>query len=324
MSTRRLRSAGHVVRSGVSAQVSKVPQYKQVWKAGFPPKIVFSPLTELSNHEPVSRVLSDRDLITLEAASAKELTEAIARSAQEDAAKEPGTEQHGAAAQPSFAGGAAGGHGAACLPDASSPAAALRTAGPAAGTPVHVEDSSSPGSNPKVKRRKANFPGAARMLDAALDGPPPKDAAEAVKRTEDGAMTALLQAARGGAAAGVLLGADWSVGNKSLLRALRSDMRQAREGRAAEAEAHQKLAAARSGQVLAFPRLRQPRICVGMHNASIKVARAGVSGARRLIGCRCARRGRRHYPGGCHPDLVQVISRASAVHRIYPYYRSSQ
>ena len=87
------------------------------------------------------------------------------------------------------------------------------------------------------------------MLNAALDGPP-TDMADAAKRAEDGASTALLQAARGGAAAGVLLGADWSAGNKGLLKALRSDMQKARQGRAAEAEAHLKVAAARSGQVL--------------------------------------------------------------------------
>jgi hypothetical protein len=255
-----------VTSDQLAVQTTRVPQYKQVWKAGFPPKTVYSPLTELPNAAPISSVLADRDVIILEAASAAELQPAIDRDEALDAEAGAGGHEHGSAG-----GGAApampqSGHSTAAGAtemqqrgcDAASPSSGasppvLRTQGAAAGTYAHPTTSlplaaAAQRSGPTAKRRKkADFPGIARTL--ADEGPACADEVEAMQRAEDGVLGALLQSARGGKDLGGLLGADWSPGNKSLFKALRGDLRDARSARNREATASAQISAVRAGQV---------------------------------------------------------------------------
>ena len=260
-------------------QISRVPQYKQVWKAGFPPKVVFSPLTDLPNTAPITSVLSNRDAIILEAASKEELQQAIDRASAEDAAQPavpPAQASEAASPRASAAAPAqrAAADSSIANPSAStaaSPAAegtsnaaakcpaVLRTHGAAAGTYVQTHVSAAPphaaqgtAQAPKRnKRRKADFPGLARVLNGADDAErePPKDAVEAQERVETAATGALLKAARGGAEVAQLLGDDWTPSNAGLFKALRGDLRSARAQRDSEAAASVQISAARAGKV---------------------------------------------------------------------------
>jgi hypothetical protein len=234
-----------------------VPQYKQVWKTGFPPHVVFSPLTELPNATPVSSVIANRDCIILEAATASELTAAIEREiGDEPVTASPKLASHEGARCPLDRGSSqcsVHGEEPTRCSHMDGPEATVRTAGPAAGTPVAQQCFASP---PKPKRRKkGQFPGASRLLaddvgDRALERP--RDIFEAVDHAETTAMSALLNAARGGTGMGDLLCSSWTPTNVGLLKALRVDLRRARGMREAEAKAHDMVSAARTGQVGSF------------------------------------------------------------------------
>lgn len=245
-------------------QVSKVPQYKQVWKTGFPPRVVFSPLTELPNSAPVSSVISNRDCIILEATTAAELSSAIERANHDDCSPvspTSGGEQTTPSRQPestrcqsnksSQLAGCEHGTPTRNPQQLDALMATIRTAGPAAGTPVTPAGTATP---PKPKRRRTGqFPGAPRLLaDSAEDGETSeklKDVFEALDQAKSSAMSSLLSAARGGAGMDDVLGADWTPSNVGLLKALRGDLRKAREMREAESKAHDMVSAARAGQV---------------------------------------------------------------------------
>ena len=283
-------------------QASKIPQYKQVWKAGFPPRIVFSPLTQLSGNDDVSNVIIDRDTLVLEAATAAEMAAAIAGAddnngdgTDEAEASTPAapevpadlTEQLrtsdavAAKAQQDVATATSAGAAdvgqrshdapASC---AAVPAAQVRTAGAAAGTAVPAAPAAEqPASAPKPKRRKKmEFPGAGFSLAGSTgNAEPPKDTVEAMQRAKDGIAGALLAASRGGAKVGDVLGQDWTPGNKNLFKVLRGDLRDARAARDQEATALAKVSAVRAGQV--WPS-QPPDVSACLHHMRCRRAQA--------------------------------------------------
>lgn len=55
-----------------------MPQYKQVWKSGFPPREIHSPAIPAGSHLPISTFLQNRERIVLEVATPAQLASAAA------------------------------------------------------------------------------------------------------------------------------------------------------------------------------------------------------------------------------------------------------